>query len=163
MICCFTGHRKIPAEQMLKLPELLDRELEKLILCGVHTFRGGGAIGFDTLAELKVIEKKKKYGFIRLELILPCKDQTKNWGSRNKMIYDYVISEADSVEYVSECYNSHCMHERNRRLVNNSDFCVAYCSDTSGGTAYTIDYARSKGVDVINLFDVCENGGRKSQ
>jgi len=156
MICCFTGHRKIKSEHMLKLPELLDSELERLIVAGVDTFRGGGAIGFDTLAELKAIEKKKKYPFIRLELILPCKDQTKNWEERSKAIYDYIISEADSVEFVAETYNSHCMHERNRRLVDGSDFCITYLSENSGGTAYTVKYAGSQSVDVINLFDLIQ-------
>lgn len=154
MICCFTGHRDIIPEHMLKLPELLDAELEKLIVCGVDTFRGGGAIGFDTLAELKVLEKKKQYGFIKLELILPCRDQTKNWGARNKAIYDYIASESDRIEYVAESYTSTCMHERNRRLVNGSDFCLSYLSKHEGGTAYTVDYAKGRSVDVINLFDL---------
>ena len=139
---------------MLRLPELLDRELERLMIAGVDTFRCGGAIGFDTLAALKVIEKKKQFGNIRLELILPCRDQTKRWGERDKTIYEYIASEADSLEYVSDVYNSHCMHERNRRLVNGSDFCIAYLAERSGGTAYTVDHAESKGVEVINLYDV---------
>ena len=153
MVCCFTGHRKIDNERMLKLPELLDRELESLIVAGVDTFRGGGAVGFDMLAELKVIEKKKKYGNIRLELILPCRDQSKKWGERDRTIYDYIVSEADSVEYVSERYTPWCMHERTRRLIDGSDICVAYLSGNGGGTAYTVGYAASRSVDVINLFD----------
>ncbi len=153
MICCFTGHRSIPSEHMLRLPELLDAEIEKLILTGVDTFRGGGAIGFDTLSELKTLEKKKKYPFIRLELILPCKDQAKKWNQRDKAIYDYLLEEADSVSYVEESYTQYCMHQRNRRLVEGSDFCLTYLAEKSGGTAYTVDYAKKKKVDVINLFD----------
>jgi len=157
MVCCFTGHRKITPTHMLKLPELLENEIERLIVAGVDTFRGGGAIGFDTLAELKVIEKKKQYGFIKLELILPCRDQTKKWGERDRTIYEYIASEADSIEYISDVYNSHCMHERNRRLVSGSDFCLTYFSHTSGGTAYTVNYAISHSVEVINLFNMIEN------
>ena len=153
MICCFTGHRKIPSAHMLKLPEVLDRELDRLIVAGVDTFRGGGAVGFDMLAELKVIEKKKRYADLRLELILPCRDQTKNWGERDRVIYDYIVSEADCVEYVTDAYTPWCMHERNRRLVKGSDYCVAYLAHGSGGTAYTVDHANKSGVEVINLFD----------
>ena len=158
MICCFTGHRKIIPAHMLRLPELLDAELDRLIIAGVDTFRGGGAIGFDTLAELKVIEKKKQFGFIKLELILPCRDQTKKWGERDRTIYEYIASEADSIRYITDTYTSTCMHERNRALVNGSDFCLTYLADEFGGTAYTVNYAKKNDVDVINLFNILENG-----
>lgn len=154
MVCCFTGHRNIKPEHMLKLPSLLDGELEKLIVLGVDTFRAGGAIGFDTLAALKVLEKKRKYSFLKLDLILPCRDQTKSWGERDKMIYDYIASQADDLTYVTDRYSSTCMHERNRRLVDGSDFCLAYLARRSGGTAYTCSYAQSRSVEVINLFDI---------
>lgn len=153
MVCCFTGHRNIPPTHMLKLPELLDNELERLILSGVEIFRGGGAVGFDTIAELKALEKRKKYPHIRLELILPCKDQVKKWNERDRAIYEYILKEADVVSYVEEKYTPYCMHARNRRLVNESDFCLAYLSEQGGGTAYTVNYAKKKNVDVINLFD----------
>ena len=157
MICCFTGHRKITPSHMLKLPELLEKEIERLIVAGVDTFRGGGAIGFDTLAELKVIEKKKQYDFIKLELILPCRDQTKKWGERDRTIYEYIASEADDIKYITDTYTSTCMHERNRALVKDSDYCVTYLAERSGGTAYTVDYAKKNGVVVINIYETLEN------
>lgn len=154
MICCFTGHRSIPTEDMLRLPALLDYEIEKLIVCGVNVFRCGGAMGFDTLAALKVLEKRNRYDFIRLELILPCADQTNGWTARNKEIYEYIRSKADSVEYITKTYTTTCMHERNRRLVAGSDFCIAYLTSMRGGTAYTYNYAKSRGVELINLAEL---------
>ena len=153
MICCFTGHRLISDEHILKLPELLDREIERLIVGGVTVFRGGGALGFDTLAELKVLEKRNKYKNIRLELILPCRDQADKWSKRNKEIYEYILSKADKVEYISDTYTRYCMHERNRRLVKDSDVCVAYCCRNRGGTLYTVTHAIKQGLEVINLAD----------
>ena len=50
------------------------------------------------------------------------------------------------------------MHERNRALVNGSDFCLTYLADDFGGTAYTVNYAKKNDIDVINLFDILENG-----
>ena len=151
MICCFTGHRNIPDGHIMKLPGLLDSELERLIVGGVTVFRGGGALGFDTLAELKALEKRNKYPFIRLELILPCRNQTDGWSKRNREIYEYIASKADNVEYVTDAYTQYCMYERNRRLVNGSDFCVAYCMSEVGGSAFTCSYARKKGVEVRTL------------
>ncbi|HIS50977.1 MAG TPA: DUF1273 domain-containing protein, partial [Candidatus Gallacutalibacter pullistercoris] len=44
-----------------------------------------------------------------------------------------------------------CMHRRNRHLVDESGICVAYCVKPNGGTAYTVMYAKQKGLPVINL------------
>lgn len=153
-ICCFTGHRKIDFEIMTALPDILDKVLESLIWQGVTVFRAGGAIGFDTLAALAVIEKKSAHPEITLELELPCKDQTNGWDEADKRAYEYVLSKADKISYTCEKYRSGCMHERNRRLVNGAHFCVAFCSSDKGGSAYTLNYAKKKGITVINVYDI---------
>lgn len=153
-ICCFTGHRKISRDEMLLLPEILDKILESLIWQGVSTFRAGGAIGFDTVAALAVIEKKQAHPEITLELELPCKDQTNGWGEVDKRAYEYVLSRADKISYVCEKYQRGCMYARNRRLVSGADFCVAFCSSDKGGSAYTLNYAKKNGLTVINLHDI---------
>ena len=153
-ICCFTGHRKISRGEMIRLPEILDKILESLVWQGVSTFRAGGAIGFDTVAALAVIEKKREHPEIRLELELPCKDQSEGWSDADKRVYEYVLSKADNVSYTYEKYRKGCMFERNRRLVDGSDFCVAFCSVDKGGSAYTLNYAKEKGLTVINLYDI---------
>ena len=53
--------------------------------------------------------------------------------------------------YVSRQYTRGCMHERNRHLVDNSSVCVCYLNRESGGTAYTVDYAKKQGLEIINL------------
>ena len=142
---------------MKKLPDVLDRVIESLIWQGVTTFRAGGAIGFDTVAALAVLEKKKQHPEIRLELELPCKNQSEGWSDREVRVYEYVIKNADSLSYVCESYRKGCMLERNRRLVDGADFCVAFCSSDKGGSAYTLKYAREKQLNVINLYDIVRN------
>ena len=139
---------------MLRLPEILDKMLENLIWQGVSTFRAGGAIGFDTVAALAVLEKKQAHPEIILELELPCKDQTNGWSEADKRAYDYVLSKADTISYTCEKYRKGCMLERNRRLVNGADFCVAFCSSDKGGSAYTMNYAKEKGLTIINIYDI---------
>lgn len=151
-VCCFTGHRKIADNQIIKLPEVLSRTLDVLIEKGVRTFRAGGAIGFDTLCALKVLEKKMTHTDIRLELCLPCRDQTNGWSEREKYVYNYVLQRADAVRYAEERYISGCMYKRNRMLVDGADYCVAFLAKNEGGTAYTAKYALSKNVEVINLY-----------
>ena len=53
--------------------------------------------------------------------------------------------------YTSQAYTAGCMHKRNRHLVDNSSVCVCYLTKDSGGTAYTVRYARKRGLEVINL------------
>lgn len=153
--CCFTGHRSISCEHFKKLPEQLDILFDRLVANGFRRFKTGGAIGFDTLAALKCLEIKKKYPSlpITLELCLPCKDQTNGWSEQEKHVYNFVLSQADRVTYEQEVYTAGCMYARNRRLVDGSHVCVAYLSSNHGGTAYTCNYARQKGVRVINLFE----------
>ena len=153
-ICCFTGHRKIDFEIMKILPDILDKVIESLIWQGVTVFRAGGAIGFDTVAALAVIEKKIAHPEIKLELELPCKDQARSWSDAEQDVYEYVLSKADKIAYTCEQYRRGCMHERNRRLVNGSDFCVAFCSSDKGGSAYTLNYAKKKELAIINLYDI---------
>lgn len=150
---CFTGHRKICAEHMMALPTLLKSEIQKQAEAGVVNFRAGGAIGFDTLAALCVLEQKKHYPDIRLHLILPCRDQDATWSEEDRHVYRFVLSSADSVTYVRERYSEGCMLERDRRLVQGSDVCIAFLTQSKGGTAYTVSQALKSGLEFVNLYD----------
>ena len=150
---CFTGHRQIDAQHMMALPALLKAEIAKQIEAGATHFRAGGAIGFDTLAALCVLEQKKKYPHIKLDLMLPCRDQDAAWSEQDRHAYRFVLSQADSVVYVRERYSEGCMLERDRRLVEGSDVCVAFLTKSKGGTAYTAGQALKGGLEFVNLFD----------
>ncbi|MBR2387903.1 MAG: DUF1273 family protein [Clostridia bacterium] len=153
--CCFSGHRQICDEHLIRLPECLTVLLDSLIKKGFRHFKTGGAIGFDTIAALKCLELKNKYPdlSVTLELCLPCRDQTLGWSEMEKSAYRFILQRADKVSYESDVYTKGCMHARNRRLVNGSDVCVCYLSTDKGGTAYTCSYAKEKGVEVINLYE----------
>lgn len=55
---------------------------------------------------------------------------------------------------LSENYSVDCMHKRNRHLVNFSGYCVAYLNKNSGGTAFTVNYARQNGLEIFNLSNL---------
>ena len=151
MTCCFTGHRKIEKERLSELSELIEATLEKFIRSGITAYKTGGALGFDTLAAEVVLKLRKSYPQVTLELILPCKDQTKGWSCGDIKRYERILSEADKVVFLHEKYITGCMHERNRALVDGSGVCLAYCTSSVGGTAYTVDYAKNSDVAVVNL------------
>jgi uncharacterized phage-like protein YoqJ len=154
MTVCFTGHRNIAYEDAVRLPALLERVLIDLIERGATTFRAGGAIGFDTVAALKVLELKERYPHVRLELILPCRNQTEYWEETAVRTYQYILSRADSHLFLFDTYFDGCMLERDRKLVDGSEVCVAFCKRSRGGTAYTFTQALRAGLEVINLNDL---------
>ena len=149
--CCFTGHRDLPPESMDGLADKLERTLRKLIHGGVRYFGAGGALGFDTLAAQVVLRLRNEFPHIRLILVLPCLSQTRGWRESDVRVYEDIKEAADKVTYTSKEYTRGCMHKRNRYLVDWSGTCVCYLRRGTGGTAYTVGYARRNGLRVINL------------
>lgn len=148
--CCFTGHRTLPPDSSA-LTEKLDRALVWLYSQGVREFRTGGAVGFDTLAALRVLAFRDAHSDCRLSLYLPCADQTANWSRKDRRTYDWIRQRADSETVLFEHYCPECMHARNRALVDGSDVCIAFLTKNSGGTLYTCSYAIRRGVRLYNL------------
>lgn len=148
---CFTGHRKIPPKQADALARQLRSTLIRLIKDEYIYFDAGGALGFDTLAAQTVLDLRAEHPQIKLILVLPCLSQTRGWSARDIEIYEDIKNKADKVVYTSQEYTKGCMHKRNRHLVDNSSVCVCYLTGSTGGTAYTVDYARRNKLTVINL------------
>ena len=151
--CCFTGHRKIPSEQYKYIVGRLRNELIQLIESGIIYFGTGGALGFDTLAAQAVLLSKADYPQIKLILVLPCREQTRGWMHGDIKIYEDIKASADKVVYTSEHYDQGCMFNRNRHLADNSGVCICYLTEPTGGTAYTVRYAKSKGLKIINIAE----------
>jgi hypothetical protein len=89
-----------------------------------------------------------------LELILPCRNQTEKWEGTAIRTYRYIAERADCCRFLFDQYFDGCMLERDRKLVEGSDVCVAYCTRSRGGTAYTFTQALRAGLEVINLNDL---------
>ena len=151
-ICCFTGHRDINIYDYERVVALVETAIARLIEDeAVTEFRAGGARGFDCIAASCVLHLKSKYPQIKLHLVLPCKNQDKYFARHEKMIYKYVLENADSVEYIQEKYSNGVMMARNRALVDGSDICLAYLTRLTGGTYQTVAMARKSGLKVLNV------------
>lgn len=151
--CCFTGHRDIPTGAYQLIFDKTEETVERLIKKGYLYFGAGGALGFDTIAAFTVLQLKERHPDIRLILVLPCYSQTRGWSSEDVKIYEDIKKKADKVVYTSEEYSRGCMHKRNRHLVDNSSACIAYLTESKGGTAYTVAYATKHGLSVFNIAD----------
>lgn len=147
---CFTGHREI---QHADLPAKLDALLDKLCKQGYRFFGAGGALGFDTEAALAVLRAQGKHPHIKLILILPFPEQAKTWSAEEQAIYEDIKRNAAKVVFTGERYMRGCYHVRNRALVDGAGLCVAYLCRGTGGTAYTVGYAKEQGVKVLNTAE----------
>ena len=149
--CCFTGHREISPKDYANIKKRTKEMIVSLIRKGVTFFGAGGALGFDTLAAESVLELQNDYPQIKLILVLPCPEQTKGWREEDIRKYNCIKEKADKVVYTSDHYYRGCMHVRNRHLVDNSAYCICYLTKDSGGTAYTVNYAKEQGLEVFNI------------
>lgn len=147
--CCFTGHRKISAKDLPYVKARLCEEIFKMIEIGVENFICGGALGFDTLAAQTVLNMRYFFSEITLTLCIPCRDQTSLWNEKSKLLYNEILKRADNVICMSEVYEKGCMQRRNRAMVDASDYCIAFLEKQSGGTFFTVNYAKRKGVKLI--------------
>ena len=151
---CFTGHRNIPLTRRLRIKKQLNEVVDTLVEQGVIYFGAGGALGFDTMAAQAVLSAKERHPQIKLILVLPCPTQAERWPERDKEIYEGIKDRADKIVYISDHHTRSCMFQRNRHLVDHSGTCIAYLTEEKGGTAYTVNYARTKGVNIINLAEM---------
>ena len=129
----------------------MEQARRRLVGEGVPYFGAGGARGFDPLAAETVLRLKGEYPSVRRILVLPGRDQTRGWKEADARRYRDILSRADKVVYTAERYSPGCMHRRNRHLVENSSVCVAYCTRETGGSAYTAEYARPRGLRLVLL------------
>lgn len=152
--CFFTGHRIIANSQV----EYLENEIKTIAAYlieqhNVTEFITGGALGFDTIAAYAILELKEIYPTIKLHLYLPCTDQTKKWRQTDINRWQDILERADSHKYIfNHTYMNGCMQLRNRAMVNDSKYCIAYCTRHNSGSYSTVTYARQKGhyISMIN-------------
>lgn len=150
--CCFTGHRDLPKNLIPQIRRDLDGHLEKLYtFYGVKAFISGGAIGFDMLAAEAVVELKHRYPDVKLIFALPCVEHTKKWSDSAVAKFRILSLYADEIIYVSQGYYTGCMHVRNKYMLENSEYCIAYCKKTGGGSYYTLNTAKKMNRTVIEL------------
>lgn len=152
---CFSGHRP---EMLPQTPEgmgLLDRKLhEELMgshLEGHHIYYTGMCRGFDLLATQHLLYLGKK---IELIAVVPFLGQEKSWTWQERNLYVEILDRASQVITLHQSYQKGCYHERNRYMVDRCRTLVGYCDSNRGGTYYTMNYARKKGLKVVNLRDM---------
>ena len=157
--CAFSGHRYIAASHRMRIKELLVRAIRYCYAEGCREFYNGGALGFDITAAEVFLAIKDELPDARLVMILPCAGQDTKWGMEERERFKRVLYLADEVICMSPAYYDGCMQVRNRELVSRSDILIAYLGQRTGGTAYTVKLAESRGLRVFNLYPALDKEG----
>lgn len=146
---CFTGHRRVIHKH---LEEQLDEIVTSLAEAGYLYFGIGGAKGFDYLAAKSVLRVQERFPAIKLIIVIPCSDYYDRWMNDDKSLYFDILKKADKVRVMSDHYYRGCMQVRNKYLADNSSVCVNYLYKNEGGTAFTVEYARKKGLTLVSVI-----------
>lgn len=155
-VCAFTGHRSIKESHKNILPGLLSRAINYAYEKGCRKFITGGAIGFDTLAAKEVLRFRISHPDVSLVLFLPCVDQDATWNDSQRSSYEYVLSSADEVKYLSDHYDKNCMRRRNQAMADECDVMIAYVGRLRTGSSQTFRMAEELEKEVYNLYGACE-------
>ncbi|MBQ9968259.1 MAG: DUF1273 family protein [Oscillospiraceae bacterium] len=127
--------------------------MRKLIIeHGVRYFGVGGAIGYDTLAAKALFQiKEREFPHIKIILVYPFEQFTARWSPIQKAEYKKLFPKYDKCVCICKEPNREAYLSRDRHLIDNSAYCIAYCVRNFGGSAYTVKYAMQKGVQIRNI------------
>ena len=148
--CFFTGHRFIAKADEPYIREQLKNRITILIEDkGVTSFISGAALGFDTIAAEEVIKLKSQYDYIKIYLYIPCKNQSSKWREADKLKWKELLKSVDEYFFITDSdYVTGCMQKRNRKMADDSKYCIAYLKRKNSGTASTVSYAENNN-DII--------------
>ncbi len=151
-VCCFIGHREISATTTLAR-QLYSIVEELVAVKGVDTFLFGSKSYFNSFCYAQVTKLKEKYPYIKRIYVraeFPQIDQS---------YYAYLLERYEDTYYPEKLINAGkaVYVERNRAMIDRSDFCVFYCQDDynpksrKSGTKLSFDYAVKTGKNIIRL------------
>ncbi len=149
--CCFTGHRNVPKCDEQKILTRVNYLLQPLINSGVKYFGVGGAVGFDMFVAEYLLDLRDRQGKkIKIISVLPFPEWREKWNENDFHRQDEIMRRSDKVTFVRDTYVKDVYLIRDKKLVDESGYCISYCNRRTGGTAYTVRYAIKKGLKVFN-------------
>ncbi len=158
-VCAFTGHRpeKLPwryDERDLRCVELkrrIEDAVRAVYEAGVRHYICGMAKGCDMYFAESVIALRDEWPDVKLEAAVPCETQSAAWTPQERERYYYILHQCDRQTLVSREYTPECMLRRNRYMVDSASILIAVYDFKPGGTMQTVNYARSLGLEIIEI------------
>ena len=136
----FIGHGECPN---VNINEVRENIIDLIKNHGVEEFISGGMGNFDLLCAEIVHKLKENYPNIKSYVVIPYL----NFNIRCPNYYDGSIYP----EGFEKFYFKSAIIKRNKYLVDNSEYAVCYVNHNWGGAVKTYEYAKKKGLQIINL------------
>ena len=157
--CCFTGSRpeKLPWRKdeenprAIALKEKLFDVVEALYQSGITHFICGMARGSDFYFCEAVLRLREEHADIRLEAALPFEEQAAQWSEEDRNRYFRLVSQCDYETLIQTEYSPDCMKKRNYYMVDHATVLVAVYDGQFGGSVQTMNYAKRKGLEIIEV------------
>lgn len=157
---CFTGCRPhklnmpydISDKAYCNLINVITDKIIHYIKQGVNIFYTGGADGIDILCFFIIHKLKKTYPNLKNIVCIPTSKQ-REWTKSGKW-YDIMLKCADDLILVYELSNYKTdniydkLQNRNKYMVDHSDYVFGVWNGLSGGTYNCIKYAKSKNKNI---------------
>ena len=145
----FFGHRYI--DNPLKIEELLEEQIRKLIDENEYVeFLVGHNGDFDRCVSSAVLRVRKNYRDDNSSLVLMLPYPTAEY-LNNEEYFHRFYTDVEISYKASKAYPKSAIQIRNRETVDRADLVICYIEGNRGGAWKTVQYAITKGKDVIKL------------
>ena len=118
---------------------------------GHRHFLCGMALGCDLYFCETVLALRDRCPDVTVEAAVPCPTQADAWAPDQRERYKRLVEACDFETLVSAKYTPYCMQRRDRYMVDHSSLLIAAFDGTPGGTRYTMQYAMSRRVSIVDL------------
>lgn len=154
IILAGTGHRpdKLGGYSPAVSARLVDLARAALLKYQPGEVVSGMALGWDTALALAAIELG-----IPLTAAVPFEGQERKWRPEQQELFRAILARAATMVVVSPGgYAVWKMQVRNEWMVDRATGVLALWNGTSGGTANCVEYARTRQVKIVNLWNAWE-------
>lgn len=148
---CFFGHREI--YNLFELEEKLEEHIRILLESKEYVeFLVGRNGEFDQLVSSTVRRVKRNFRDDNSALVLVLPYLTAEYENNHQSFHEYY----DEIEICQDAAEGHykaAIQVRNREMVDRSDLVVCCIEHNSGGAFRTVQYAKKKNKEIVNLSD----------
>lgn len=147
----FFGHRYI--DNPLKMEELLEEQIRKLINEKKYVdFLVGRNGEFDQCVSSTVLRVRKNVRDDNSALVLVLPYPTAEYLNNEEYFHDY-YTDVEISHLASMVHPKSAIQIRNREMVDRADLVICYIEEKYGGAYRTIQYAKKRGKNIINLAE----------
>jgi len=159
--CCFLGNdlqdsffEFVPENSKFdQLNAWMHAEIETMIVKRhVRHFISGMDLCIGILGAEIVLKMKSQYP-ITLECVIPYEEQAAGWSEHSRNRYFSVMEYADRETMLQTRYTPNCISNRNRHMIDNSDYIIAVSPGDFSNAMGDIYYAHRKSIP-IHFFKI---------